>query len=324
MGIFNYGIVAHEAAHQWFGDNVTCATWADIWLNEGFASYSEYLARLYLLPNTAAQELSDMHAAAKQEVGSVYVNDTTSVNRIFSSSLTYNKGAAAIRVLHYLLGDSMFYKVCKTYQTRFANGNANTQDFNNLVNELSGKNYDFYFEQWIYGVGFPAYISTWNQKEGKFYLNVKQSNAHTGGLFTLPIVFNIRRNNGDTLVTLDINNANNSFEMPMSVIVSSVVIDPNVWILKNSTLTKDASLGLEGQTAAIRYNLYPNPGKGKVWVDPSFDSEVKLEVYDLQGKLCLQSSGRESFDLEGLAKGLYVLKFLNQDQAVWVQKYQKD
>jgi aminopeptidase N len=324
MGIFNFGIVAHEVAHQWFGDNVTCATWSDIWLNEGFASYSEYLARKYLSPTTAAQEIADMHAFAKQQPGAVYVVDTANVNRLFSSALTYNKGASALRVLHYLLGDSMFFKVCKTYQTRFANGNASTQDFNNLVNELSGKNYDFYFSEWIYGNGYPQFTTTWNEKDGMLYLKINQSNSENGGLFTLPIELLVKRSIGDTLLVMNVKDLSNSLSLPIAGPISSVVFDPNVWILKNSSISKNPSIGMLGETAAIRYNIYPNPGKGKVWVEPSFDAEVRLEVYDLQGKLCLQSNGQESFDLEGLAKGLYVLKFMSKDEAVWVQKYQKD
>ncbi len=323
IGIFNYGIVAHEVAHQWFGDNVTCATWADIWLNEGFASYSEYLARFYLLPNTASQELSDMHAAAKQEVGSVYVTDTANVNRIFSSSLTYNKGAAAIRVLHYLLGDSMFYKVCKTYQTRFANSNASTQDFNDLVNELSGKNYDFYFEQWIYGVGFPTYTTTWNQTNGKFYLKVKQTNTQNGGLFSLPIAFTLKRATGDTFLILDINTSEHNFEFPIGGTISSVVIDPNVWILKNSTLTKDASLSIGEQAETLGLLAYPNPGEGMLWFEPSLQSTVWLEVIDLRGRICMTLSGKEGFDLRQLQAGIYVLRLRDQEGRQQMIKYQK-
>jgi hypothetical protein len=324
MGIFNFGIVAHEVAHQWFGDNVTCATWSDIWLNEGFASYSEYLARKYLLPATAAQEVADMHSFAKQEAGSVYVVDTANVNRLFSSALTYNKGASALRVLHYLLGDSMFFKVCKTYQTRFANGNASTQDFNNLVNELSGKNYDYYFSEWIYGNGYPVFNTSWNHKDGVFYLKINQSNSGNGGLFTLPIEILVKRSTGDTLMLVNVKENSTVVSLPVSGVVSSVVFDPNVWILKNSTVLKDASLGGLAIDTWGNKTIYPNPGKGKVWVDPSFDTPVTLEVYDMQGKLCLSTTGRESFDLESLSKGVYVLKFSNQSEEVWVEKYQKD
>ncbi len=323
MGIFNFGIVAHEVAHQWFGDNVTCATWSDIWLNEGFASYSEYLARRYLLPNTASQELTDMHAASKQEVGAVYVTDTANVNRLFSSGLTYNKGAAAIRVLHYLLGDSMFFNVCKTYQTRFANGNASTQDFNDLVNELSGKNYDFYFDQWIYGIGFPAYTSTWNQVNGKFYLKVKQANAHGGGLFSLPIAFNLQRAIGDTQIVLDINTSEHNFELPIGGTISNVVIDPNVWILKNSSMTKDVGLSVGAQAEISDLRIYPNPSEGMLWFEPSLPNTARVEVIDLSGRTCMTLSGKDGFDLSLLQAGVYLLNVRDNEGKQQVIKYQK-
>jgi aminopeptidase N len=323
MGIFNFGIVAHEVAHQWFGDNVTCATWSDIWLNEGFASYSEYLARKYLLPATAAQEIADMHSFAKQEPGAVYVVDTANVNRLFSSALTYNKGASALRVLHYLLGDSLFFNVCKTYQSRFANGNASTQDFNDLVNELSGKNYDYYFSQWIYGNGYPVYNGRWNFKEGKFYLKITQSNAQTGGLFTLPIEITLKRASGDTQLVVNVNTAETLLELPLTEEVSSIVFDPNVWILKNSTLTKDATLSLAKVESLAAMRIFPNPGEGMVWFEPSLSCTSQVEVIDLSGRICMKLNGAERIDLTQLQSGIYILRVLDAKQGEQKFKYQK-
>jgi aminopeptidase N len=214
LGIINFGIVAHEIAHQWFGDNVTCATWKDIWLNEGFASYSEYIAAKYLTTaSNAANVLNSMHTNAKRKDGSVFFNDTNDVTRIFSSEITYNKGGSTVRVLHYLLGDSLFFKVCKTYQVQFANGNASTNDLRLLVNSLSGKNYDYFFNQWIYGLGYPSYNTKWNQEGNLFSINIVQSNLQSStNLFQLVLPIVLRTTTGDTTIYLEQNGTKTKLE----------------------------------------------------------------------------------------------------------------
>jgi aminopeptidase N len=314
MGIFNYGIVAHEAAHQWFGDNVTCATWSDIWLNEGFASYSEYLVRYYLLPNTAAQELTDMHTQAKTQQGSVYVTDTTDVARIFSSALTYNKAASATRVLHYLLGDSLFYSVCKTYQTRFANGNASTNDLRKLVNELSGSNYDFYFNQWIYGTGYPSYKTTWNGQGAKLSLKVIRTNAHGGNnKFDLPIQIKLKRTTGDTMLVVNINQDSNYFTLQTGSNATAVEFDPNVWILKTSSVNKDINLNLSEPITPFSLTVFPNPGNGILCFEPSTTKNYSIEVYDLSGRSYGTFMAKEAVDLSHLQRGIYLLVISNEN-----------
>lgn len=325
MGIFNYGIVAHEAAHQWFGDNVTCATWSDIWLNEGFASYSEYLVRYYLLPNTATQELVDMHTQAKAEQGSVYVTDTSDVARIFSSALTYNKGASALRVLHYLLGDSVFFNVCKTYQTRFANGNASTDDLRKLVNELSGSKYDFYFNQWIYGTGFPSYKTTWNEQGAKLNLKVIRTNAHGGNnKFDLPIQVKLKRSIGDTILVVNINQDSNYFTMATGGNVTGLEFDPNVWILKTSSVNNDLNLSLHESITPFSLAVFPNPGNGILRFEPSTTKNYSIEVYDLSGRSYGSFMATEAVDLSHLQPGIYLLVISNEKGESMPLRYIKE
>ena len=109
MGGFSQDLTSHELAHQWFGDKVTCATWSDIWLNEGWASYLEYLYRQTISQSTADSWMTSTHNSARgAATGSVYVPAGASVSRIFSSSLTYKKGAAVLHMLRYVMGDSAF------------------------------------------------------------------------------------------------------------------------------------------------------------------------------------------------------------------------
>ena len=325
LGIFNFGIVAHELAHQWFGDNVTCATWKDIWLNESFATYSEYIAAKYLTTaSNTATVLTTMHNTAKKIDGSVYFIDTTNVSRIFSSEITYNKGGSAVRVLHYLLGDSLFFRVCKTYQVQFANGNATTNDLRLLVNSLSGKNYDYFFNQWIYGLGYPNYALKWNQIGNQLFINIDQSNLKSANnLFQLSLPIVVKTANSDTTIYVLQGDAKNSYQFSLATPIISVVLDPENWILKSSTVTKDASIGNEEHLfSKENIIVYPNPTNGNVMVNTNKNETVTLSVYNMQGKLCLTKESFKSGVLETsiLQKGIYLLVIKTNEGLVYNEK----
>ncbi|MEI7979619.1 MAG: M1 family aminopeptidase [Bacteroidota bacterium] len=325
LGIINFGIVAHEIAHQWFGDNVTCATWKDIWLNEGFASYSEYIAAKYLTTaSNAANVLNSMHTNAKRKDGSVFFNDTNDVTRIFSSEITYNKGGSTVRVLHYLLGDSLFFKVCKTYQVQFANGNASTNDLRLLVNSLSGKNYDYFFNQWIYGLGYPSYNTKWNQEGNLFSINIVQSNLQSStNLFQLVLPIVLRTTTGDTTIYLEQNGTKTNYQFSFSKPILSVSLDPENWILKSSTVAKDATIGNEENTISNEnITIYPNPTNGNIMVNTNKTEPVTVLIYDMQGKLSLKKESFKSGILETstLQKGIYLLVIKTKDGLIYNEK----
>jgi aminopeptidase N len=314
MGIFNFGIVAHELGHQWFGDHVTCATWSDIWLNEGFASYTEYLAAKYLnSPANALNVLNSMHASAKQGIGSVYVNDTANVSRIFSSALTYEKGGSAVRVLHYILGDSLFFDMCRTYLNKYGNSNAATADLAQVCKEVSGKNLDYFFDQWIYGSGFPLYQIKWNYRGGKLFLMLTQSNAQdVNNVFSLSLPLLIRRAGAsDTLVYLNNTKSAELFEIGLTDSVNFIQLDPENWILKNVQVAFDGGLNaLSGLNPKEDFLVYPNPANDVIYFSASQSRGMRLEVYNMLGVLCLEETiGDEQFvDVRSLEKGIYFYK----------------
>jgi aminopeptidase N len=316
MGIFNFGIVAHELGHQWFGNHVTCATWSDIWLNEGFASYTEYLAAKYLnSPANALSVLNGMHTSAKAGIGSVYVTDTNNVSRIFSSALTYEKGGSAVRVLHYILGDSLFFDMCRTYLNKHGNGNASTADLAQVCKEISGKNLDYYFDQWIYGAGFPSYQIKWNYKGGKLFVKLTQSNAQdANNVFNLSLPLLIRRAGAsDTLVYLNNTKSNELFEIGLTDSVNFIQLDPENWILKNVQVTFDGGLNaLSGLNPEEDFLVYPNPAKDVIHFSASQSRGMRMEVYNMLGVLCLEETiGSEQFvDVRSLEKGIYFYKII--------------
>src|SRR5690606_10487545 len=116
MGGVDVGLMAHELAHQWFGDMIACASWVDIWLNEGFASYLTGLVRARNYPNSWMQwRVANKNLVLSQPGGSVKVNDTTDQNRIFDSRLTYSKGGYILHQLRWILGDEDFFQAVYNY-----------------------------------------------------------------------------------------------------------------------------------------------------------------------------------------------------------------
>jgi aminopeptidase N len=322
MGIFNFGIVAHELGHQWFGNHVTCATWSDIWLNEGFASYTEYLAAKYLnSPANALSVLNGMHTSAKAGIGSVYVTDTNNVSRIFSSALTYEKGGSAVRVLHYILGDSLFFNMCRTYLNKHGNGNASTADLAKVCKEVSGKNLDYFFDQWIYGAGFPSYQIKWNYKGGKLFVKLTQSNAQdANNVFNLSLPLLIRRAGAsDTLVYLNNTKSNELFEIGLTDSVNFIQLDPENWILKNVQVTFDGGLNGEREQK-MNDNLfvvYPNPANASLQFLYGNDHNIALTIYNLQGEKCLETiltQNREVNVLQ-LPNGIYFYHLTTSEHA---------
>ena len=178
----NY-LMAHELAHQWWGDKVTCRDWHHIWLNEGFATYAEVLWTEYQYGKDAARQHM-LELASNPFVGRIFVDDTTDVDAIFDW-IVYRKGAWVLHMLREMVGDSAFFKILRTYEETppFKYGTAVTEDFQRVAEEISGMDLETFFHQWIYSPGQPRYVYAWQaQKNGNAYtlnLRIKQDQPDT-------------------------------------------------------------------------------------------------------------------------------------------------
>ncbi|MDM7461862.1 MAG: M1 family metallopeptidase, partial [bacterium] len=148
QGDFGESLTAHELAHQWWGDMITCATWNDIWLNEGFATYSEALWEEF--KNGASDPVALRNAMLSRRPsrldGSVYRYDTSSVNAIFSSNFAYRKGAWVLHQLRWVLGTERFFDLLTRYRQRYAYSHATTADFQSVAEEVWGDAMDWFFQ----------------------------------------------------------------------------------------------------------------------------------------------------------------------------------
>lgn len=198
-------LISHEFAHQWFGDLITCATWADIWLNEGFATWSE----AFWIENSGGIEAyketinHDADDYLLHNPGwAIYVPDwaihTPPMGILFNTYITYEKAACVLHQLRYMLGDTLFFHTLQAYcaDTNFRFKTATTADFNAKVNEVTGKNYDWYFNAWVYQANHPVYQNTYDfhdigsgQWQVNFLTHQTQTNA---SFFPMILELNIR------------------------------------------------------------------------------------------------------------------------------------
>ena len=314
MGYWLDNIIAHELCHQWFGDHVTCATWKDTWLNEGFASYGEYLYWEHFLGPTAARD--DIRAKHNYALsaGAVIVADTTSVQQIFGSA-TYYKGASAIHTLRFEANnDSLFFHTLQQYQQQFANSTATTQQFKNLVAQQYGRNMDTFFNEWIYASGYPVFNATWNQKNDIVIVHLDQTAVgdYTAHKYSTPIEIKFSSATGDTILRFQTNdNATDfSFAWPKSVV--SLTIDPNEWLLKGTgTITRDNNLGV-GSTIISAGNIYPNPVHDFLTIT----NADRIQLTDITGKLLIDQAGSNKVDVRGLVPGTYLYRTFRSGKAV--------
>lgn len=275
MGGFSYGLQAHELAHQWFGDKVTCGSWEDIWLNEGFATYLTGLTEEFFGDpgDWYGWKAGRINNITSQESGSVWVDDTTSVNRIFSSRLSYNKGAMLLHMLRWKLGDKDFFQGIKNYlnDDNLAFSYAKTKDLQNHLEMQSGQDLTVFFNDWFYGQGYPSYQVSWTGLGNKVWIKLEQTTSHPSvDFFEMPVPIQVKSNDGqDSLLRLEHHFSGEIFEATLPFEVSEVLFDPDLWLVsKNNTVE-------ESLVNATTINHFENAVK----ISPNpFDNELNIQL----------------------------------------------
>ena len=315
QGWFEDGLTAHELGHQWFGDNVTCATWADIWLNEGFASYTEYLMEAHFNPGDEDAFMADVHDnVMSSPSGSVWVEDSLNTGRIFSGRLTYDKGSAIIHTLRFLVNnDAVFYNILETFQNQYAGGTARTSDFKAIAENLSGLDLTNFFNEWYYGKGFPTYSIKYAGTGTETIIQITQntSAANFTPFFTNDLELRLIANNGSmTSYRLPINGPVTNHVVPFSWSISSIIVDPNNWIINQvgSVIEEQSILNVvSNETETV--TVYPNPAIDIIWVNLLKPSAIV--IYDVTGKEVYHGAGKfgvQPIDVSFLSSGQYLLK----------------
>lgn len=326
QGFFDNTLTAHELGHQWWGDHVTCASWSDIWVSEGFASYSEYLMLAKLYPG---QQVSDMQTRHQnimaQPGGSIWVTDSISDASIFSSRLTYDKGAAFVHTLRFMLNnDTVFFQALRNYQTQFKDSVAVGIDMKNTLEAASGLNLNEAFEQWYFGEGYPTYSAKWNTIGNDLHLKISHTTSKSSvtPTFTNPIEVRFTRPGlTDTIIRFDIaGNQENFIVNGIGTISNLVSIDPNNWIInKVGSIQKDPNLDLldvENLESEVQFNIYPNPVVDVVTIESKSAEKCHVKIMDSKGKVLktIDFSGKTTIDLSSFSNGYYIFQVENSVQ----------
>ena len=243
------GLVAHELAHQWFGDLVTCKDWAHVWLNEGFASYYDLLYDRHRRGRDSF--LYDLYSSAKGIIGqadqtnAVVRRDYNEPEQQFGYQV-YPKGAWVLHMLRSQLGEDLYRKCIKTYVERHQYGTAVTEDLNAVVQELSGRSFDQFFDQWVYHASQPdlAASYSWDEKGkiAKVTIEQKQKLSDDVLLFNFPLTIRFKAKSGTVDRQITVKEKVEDFYFPLPDAPEVVRIDPELTVLAKITFSPSTSM----------------------------------------------------------------------------------
>ena len=291
---YNFELLGHELAHHWFGDKVTCGSWEDIWLNEGFATYLAGLCYEHLKPQGwRPYRQIRLNSVISQPGGSVRVNDTTTVARVFSGRLSYAKGALVLHQLRWILGDHDFFAALRAYlnDPELAYGYARTPQLQAHLEAASGRDLDGYFADWYYGEGFPSYQILWSQDPSNtlsISLNQTQSAPASVSFFEMPVPIRLHGANGqDTLLVLHHDFSGQAFSIPLGFQVDSLEFDPDLWLISANNIVAQFTATEEPSAPALNsWSVTPNPSHEAIGLrlDALRDARLMAVLYAMDGK----------------------------------------
>lgn len=314
MGSFSRGLIAHELAHQWFGDKITCGTWKDIWLNEGFATYLSALVieNLDGLNAFVAQKVSLVNSITSNPSGNLYLTDAqlTDVGRIFSSRLSYNKGAMVLEMLRFKMGDTAFFQAIRNYlaDPNLAYDYAVTTDLKSHLELVYGQSLTEFFNDWVYNQGYPTYTITaqnWGTGQARFVINQTQSDPSVS-FFEMPVPIRITGAGGQT-ANLVLNNTTNGqvFVQSVPFTITGVQFDPDVHLISKNS---NATLANEVFSLEEAVVLYPNPAEDELHIQmPNNIVLNEVVVYNSLGQKVLTNNSLDLM-ITGLSTGVHYLE----------------
>jgi aminopeptidase N len=310
IGVGDTRTIAHELCHEWFGDNVTYNQWDDVWLSEGFATYAEQLFTEHWWGAAAMKSYrtTQYNNVMSQDGGRVIVDDSTSILALFSPRLVYKKGAAVAHMLRFIAPeDSLFFVGLRAFQAQHQYGMATTTDLKNVMAATYGFNLDVFFDQWVYGEGFPKYSVAWSQAGPDVMVKLTQTASMPSSipLFRTPIKIKLKSPFGDTIVTVYNDQPVQTFNFNFSNWMNGVELDPNDDILNKVTSTVNIA-----EVKHKEYAIVPNPTKDQ-WLLQNMEKGQKLSLTDMSGRLVwtgISNKGNTIIPAQQLPAGSYILQ----------------
>ena len=322
MAWFDFELIAHELAHQWWGDFVTCSTWNDIWINEGFAQYSVYLAYEFLKSKDIADNwlLKENLTVLSENEGSVYISaNSDSVPRIFSMRLTYKKGAAILHMLRQVINDDdKFFDILRTFLKEYANKNASGDDFKEVCERITNFDLTDFFNSWYYGEGFPLINISCIQKDNRLIITaIKDKN------YILSMKYKFIFFNSDDIIDEKINNQyiqtdtffvkgkiKNVIPNPLS---DQLFLVANLDIKHEYAISKDISFNNDNLNNIIEILFWES-------------APHTIKIYDIQGHLYLNELIKDNYFIistTDYANGMFIIEIINKNKKIVRKKFIK-
>lgn len=325
-------LCAHELGHQWFGDHVTCGSWEDIWLNEGFATFLNDFYYENKYPANAVGLRTNLNTSITSTTGgSVWVNDTTNVNRIFDSRLSYNKGSKVLYMLRWKLGDSAFFRALRNYQSdpKLAYGFAKTIDLQHHFEATSGKDLTQFFADWFKGQGYPSYRVEWTPLGSDYVrITMRQTTSHPSiAFFALPVALKFKNTTQEKTIVVDNKINNEVFIQKIGFVPDTVLIDPEVWLITKNNLSVKVP-----DNAPFGARVYPNPINDQFYVSFSqlTSPNATINLYNAAGQriysttvAVLNGSQFIVIPTQHLPAGVYTIRIAAGSELRFVKKLVK-
>ena len=303
LGGHSQWLIAHELGHQWWGDLITCASFHHIWLNEGFARFSESLWDEATGGFDAYKDYWQNHSYFGD--GTVYVEEPDTPSQIFNGNLTYNKAGWVVHMLRGVLGDSLFFETLKTYALNdsLAYSSATTEDFQLVCEDVSGLDLEDFFQQWIYGEYYPKYGLSWEMSESdELIVTIEQT--QNWQYFHMPIELRVLVP-GDTLI-FKVDNQSQTEQYNLGFIDGlphGIWLDPDNWILKEVEYTSMGGI-LPNKPQITIYPAYPNPFNPQTLIRYFVPEQLgfiqlSISIYDIRGHRV------DGFDIGSILPGMH-------------------
>jgi hypothetical protein len=276
-------LCAHELGHQWFGDKVTCGSWKDIWLNEGFATHCASIYNEKKYPGSIiSTRINEISSITSQAGGSVEVDDTTNVGRIFDYRLSYLKGSHVLYMLRWIMGDNAFFTAINHYLSdpAVSYGFARTPDLKRNLEQASGLNLTGFFNKWFSGQGYPTYNVQWsNIGSGNVWIKMDQVTSHISvSFFDLPVA--LKFTNATQQATVIVKNVVNGeiFIKPIGFVADTVFVDPEAWLITRNNTTQK----LPGVLPVILQNFTVAKNGCTAFINFSTSMEINLASFTIE------------------------------------------
>lgn len=330
MGNFSFGLQAHELAHQWFGNYITCRSWRDAWLNEGFATYMTAISeKRFGTASFPGWLTSTQNSVMSNSGGSVWVSDTANINRVFDGRLTYNKGALVLHMLRWTVGETAFWTGIRNYlsDSQLRYGFSNTDQFQYHLEQSSGMDLTGFMADWFTGQGYPTYQVQLVKDENQMTLKLEQTSSHVSvPFFEMKVPIRFSAPGFDTTLIFQHDSSGQVFQFSLPFNPTQVKVDPDRWIICKSVvqiLTENQKLIPSQQ----RFWASPNPFRNFIQLNNDSGQIVGVEISNAMGRLVFSSQIHpgpgQNVSLDHLPAGFYTVSFTNGNQR-FVQKLVKE